>query len=95
MKLTIEVPDEHINGALAAPHSRYWADSAQWDPTKRSGKNGQHAPIELNSHALKTALCLMATVCPRHFSRLMAGEYDGVTGDILLQLMAFGELRYG
>lgn len=30
MKITVEVPNEHIDGALEAPHSRYWASEAVW-----------------------------------------------------------------
>jgi hypothetical protein len=45
--------------------------------------------------ALGRALALMAAKHPKHFSDLMSGTGDASTGDIFLQLAAFGEVRYG
>jgi hypothetical protein len=72
VKITIEVPDEYINGALKEPHSRYWASFASWDPAKFSGV--VHERLEsfdvpkntseihnLNRHALATALCFLGS----------------------------------
>lgn len=104
MKIEIDVPNEHINGALLEPHSRYWASEAIWDPThqvgrvvEREGANGQPDTHTLYPSKLKTALEFMARRYPVPFSRLQAGTYDGTTGDLLLQLMAFGptEAKYG
>lgn len=101
MQITINVPDEHINGALAEPHSRYWAREAGWDPETSAGfvyepqDNGADARHVLNAAKLEKALWGMAEKYPRQFARLISGDYDGSTGDVLLQLMAFGELRYG
>ncbi len=99
MKITIEIPDENIHGALAGPHSGYWAKSCEWDPATCSGIVVAHDcsdVVAMTPEKLQNALLLMSQHCPRHFSNLLAsGLYDGVTGDLLLQLIAFGELRYG
>lgn len=104
MKIEIDVPDEHINGALAAPHSSYWASQAVWladhqcgHVVERCGANGQHEAHALYPFNLKTALEFMARRYPIQFANLKAGNYDGSVGDLLLQLMAFGptEAKYG
>ena len=40
------------------------------------------------------ALRLMAERCPKMFGDLMARTGDASTGDVLIQLATFGELRY-
>lgn len=105
MQITIKVPDEHINGALAAPHSRYWALSGTWDARTAKGcvveaceggeRRADSKAYDLNRLKLAEGLRLMSEKTPTQFARLLGGGYDGSTGDTLLQFMAFGELRYG
>lgn len=106
MKITIEVPDAAIDAALAAPHSRYWAKKASWHRYPEGaegfvlehsdlGRTGKPERIMLGSSKLKAALTKMAETQPARFARVKANEADGVDGDILLQLMAFGEVKYG
>lgn len=99
MKIRIEVPNAHIDGALAEPHSRYWASEARWVPR---GLVGHVVDAEdcgkryaLNASKLKKALEVMAEKYPLPFAKLKSGDYDGPIGDLLLQLIAFGEVRYG
>jgi hypothetical protein len=40
-------------------------------------------------------LALMATKTPRHFANIVGERGDSETGDVLVQLACFGELRYG
>ena len=42
-----------------------------------------------------TALRLMADRYPHKFADMVTGTGDCTTGDVLIQLAAFGELRYG
>lgn len=98
MKITVEVPDENIHGALEAPHSRYWAMEARWDPKTCTGFVVDGLTSErykLDSWALRAALETMAVKRPAEFLSLVNASYDGLTGDVLLQFMAFGELVYG
>ncbi len=97
MQITINVPDQHIHGALAAPASRAWADEAGWDPEKVEGfmVDASGTIYELDATELSKALVLMADRYPLPFANLQAGQYDGSIGDLLLQLMAFGEAVYG
>ncbi len=98
MKITIEVPDAHINAALASPISRAWATEAQWYPETRDGYvvecDGAQRYV-LNASNLRAALELMAARYPNGFRYLLSNDYGGTTGNLLLQLMAFGEERYG
>jgi hypothetical protein len=41
------------------------------------------------------ALRLMAEHYPHKFAELLTGRADRTTGDVLIQLAAFGEVRYG
>jgi hypothetical protein len=41
------------------------------------------------------AVALMAAQYPHRFSELVGEAADASTGDVLIQLAAFGELRYG
>lgn len=43
----------------------------------------------------QAALRLMAARYPRKFAEILDGSGDSITGDILIQLAAFGEVRYG
>lgn len=98
MQITINVPDENINGALEAPLSRYWAREAGWDPVKKEGHVvdalDEGAITEFDEKALRAALLIMAARSPSQLVALASGAYDGVTGDLLLQYMAFGQVRY-
>jgi hypothetical protein len=77
----------------------YWASAASWDPATKQGHvvdtldNG--SIHELDAEDLARALIRMVALKPLQVVALAGGVYDGITGDILLQLMAFNELRYG
>lgn len=51
--------------------------------------------IRLHQGHLRKALNLMAAKHGQHFGDLLADESDSATADVLIQLMAFGEVRYG
>jgi len=43
----------------------------------------------------QAALRLMAERYPRKFAEVLEGSVDSTTGDILIQLATFGEVKYG
>lgn len=45
--------------------------------------------------SVKEALALMAQEHPRHFGDLVGETEDAETGDVLFQLICFGEIVYG
>ena len=89
---------------------QYWARLISlWTPA-RSGSPDECETdlrlvcdlVELDSAELislreqwATGLRLMAERYPRKFAELVEGTGDATTGDVLIQLAAFGELRYG
>lgn len=99
MKITIELQDKNIHNALERPHSRYWTNECYWDPSTCTGNvidrlEDNEPKIFLNSESIGKAFDVMYKEYPMCFARFMAGEIDGVDGDTLLQLMAFGERKY-
>lgn len=106
MNVAIEIPDTHIDNALEAPHSRYWADEAGWDRVARTGyvverENGdgpKRIRHEFGAAQIERALQLMVggkTGTALTFANIITDNTDGPDGDVLLQLAALGELRYG
>lgn len=37
----------------------------------------------------------MAAMAPRHYANMVAGRGDAETGDVLVQIACFGEIKYG
>lgn len=98
---TIEISDDNIRGALTQPSSSYWAKSCDLE-----FQNGTFSGYVVESDSGEThvlgdtklarGIAAFAKLDDReHFGRLLDGSYDGGTGDILLQLIAFGEIKYG
>jgi len=107
VKISIHVPDELIDSAIAHAKTAHWAKEVKWgrvdgsceghvleqDPGSSTGVYIRHW---LGSSRLKSALELMAEGNHYEFSGLMCGDVeDGDVGSVLLQLMCFGERRHG
>lgn len=97
MKITIEFDNKVLVYCLNDAHSRYWATEYEVfadDTGKITGYVIEHNGIRDKSqhvtHALdvSTGLQRLAKYSPKRFCELMRGDYNGVTGDILLQLSA-------
>lgn len=56
---------------------------------------GEELDIQVNDMLWKNTLQLMATEFPKHFGDMMGEVEDAQTGDILFQLLCFGEMVYG
>jgi hypothetical protein len=100
MKITIEIPDEHIHDTLLYPHYNYWTNECKWDSVTCTGyvidvEEDDEPIIELDASDLVKAFDILHKQYPKTFARFLSGDTDGVDGDSLLQLMAFGELKYG
>ena len=105
MKITIEVPDEVIERAIREARIAYWGTITRYvgawivtehEPTAADRSENPDG-YRVSSASLVAGLVLMASGAKtaRHFADLMAGTGDSVTGDVLIQCAAFGELRYG
>ncbi len=85
------VPDDADEITKQFPH--YWApiqDGAMCFTEAETGKK-----FEIKKADFGTALELMATKYTRHFSHMMSEQGDAITADVLIQLAAFGEIKYG
>jgi hypothetical protein len=68
----------------AVPLRGGWVDLSDGTQTRR-----------LNRAAVQRGLEQMANHYGKHFGNVLTGGYDASTGDILVQLALFGEVRYG
>lgn len=99
MKITIEVPSKVVIDCMNNAGSRYWARDLTWNGTKghvtEHGGEGLNHRHSISLRRIKKGLALLAAKNPSRFAELTRQDYDAETGDILLQLMVFGEVKYG
>lgn len=89
---------------------QYWADVLRWrvptinppadttDPSDRivcDIRDRDTGEVFSLQGKWSAALALMAQRYPRRFTEVQTESFDANTGDVLVQLAAFGELRYG
>ncbi len=89
---------------------QYWARvTSVWAPARAAGTGDFETDLKLVCDLVEldtgeriklreqwaTGLRLMAEKYPRRFAEVVDGTGDATTGDVLIQLAAFGELRYG
>jgi hypothetical protein len=95
MKITIEIPDQHIYDCLNAANRSY----SPWAKVMRLNKNMTGKILESKlesgedsdkSHNIdvKAGLKRLAKYSPLRFANLMRGETDAVDADVFLQLCA-------
>ena len=84
MKVSIEVPNEAVTGALDIACVDYWQD-----------ERFPEGPPYPTKAQLKAGLPLMAKGNPHQFSLLINQNYDAWTGDVLYQYSLLGEEIYG
>ena len=107
MKFTVELDDDLIRNVIGSAGIAYWAkmEDAEWDRRTitlilhdlhdRTPDKGDHGKYTIGSAGWAAALGLMAVAYPRAFADLVGKRGDMTTGDCLVQLACFGELRYG
>ena len=89
---------------------QYWARVVSlWTPARSGSPDESETDLRLVCDLIEhdsaepislreqwaTGLRLMAERYPRKFAELVDGTGDATTGDVLIQLAAFGELKYG
>jgi hypothetical protein len=105
---TLTIFDTIVSGVEGG--IQYWAKvESFWTPACTSTANELGTDLRLACDLVEletgerialreqwaAGLRLMAERYPRRFAELVNGTGDGTTGDVLIQLAAFGELRYG
>ncbi len=93
MKVTVEIPEKTLAHVLddAGPAIAYWAKKAD---RKAAFVLSVFDGESWYRVALRRALETMAVKSPKHFGRLLAGDYDATTCDLLVQYGCFGEVVY-
>lgn len=89
---------------------QYWTRvTSVWAPARAAGTGDFETDLKLVCDLVEldtgeriqlreqwaAGLRLMAQKYPRRFAEVVEGTGDATTGDVLIQLAAFGELRYG
>lgn len=93
MKVTVEVSEKTIGYVLddAGSAIAYWAKKAD---RKAAFVLSVYDREQWYRVAVRRALETMAVKAPKHFGRLLAGDYDQATCDLFVQYGCFGEVVY-
>jgi hypothetical protein len=104
MKVEVDIPDERIESALESGFRtgiRYWGRLEEEYEVPGLGRCFRILDLEreksdaITEGCINRALVLMADVSPWQFGQLLEGNADAMTGNVLIQLALFGEVRYG
>lgn len=103
MKVTVEVPSEHVRDYVERARIDYWGEKAggmfgeledlsdlRLDIHELDG-GGEHV---LDAVKLERGLAVMAAKYPHSFAELVLDLGDAHTGDLLIQCAVFGDERY-
>jgi hypothetical protein len=102
MNSMISVPDRTVIDTLISAIEGgiyYWCSAAMLsapDPLRaRFQEADGGAVFEFATADWPRIVALMATKEPRHYANMVCERGDAETGDVLVQLACFGELKYG
>lgn len=106
MKIEIEIPDSKLRDEFIYADICYWADRRISTFSLKDGLPNWVLVVQkelcpskdfykVGPEQIAAGLKIMAEKHSRHFADLLTGTGDAFTGDILVQLSAFGELLYG
>ncbi len=77
----------------------YWCSSAMLSAPAPLRARFQEADggatFEFTNADWPRIVALMATKAPRHFANMIREAGDAETGDVLVQIACFGEIKYG
>lgn len=97
MRLTLDIPDQFILDQLAGAAISYWCERCKWSTNLTSGWVIELEPDkgdEGKKHKLDFKRAIRLAV--RQYPRILNEDLmDAETGDMWVQLAAFGEIKYG
>lgn len=94
--IMVDLPHAALVDAMATAHTRYWCGKK----SLRSGwrvietNHGAERTYDVSLMDLARGASLLARIAPIHFGYLINDRADADTGDLLLQLSIFGEIKY-
>lgn len=101
MKIWLDIPQSKVDSVISSGLGaiKYWCKSYRWDSVREEHcffEEESNNEIRLTDSDFGDALAKMAVDCPQHFGNFMSKlGWDQTTGDVLIQLACFGELKYG
>jgi hypothetical protein len=104
--IQVEIKTKYLRGVIAGAGSAHWARDLEFTGGRDSlaftivEHNDSRDESEWTHHKVThlqvaSALSKLAAVAPHHFSSLIEQNDDMWTGDAILQVACFGELKYG
>lgn len=102
IKIEVEIPAERLDNYIRRADIAHWGEMKTWKPQKleldlvveNDEVPADQRKIRVGIAELQRGLAAMASRLPRHFLDFVTDEGDGYTGNILVQLAAFGEIRF-
>lgn len=99
MEISITIDNKQIIDCMLGAHSRYWADYLVWDGKRGSvvEHNDGESPVRhtISLRKIRKGVERLSKLCPNSFAALTSDRWDGDTGDLLLQMIVLGEVKYG
>lgn len=100
MIVKIEISDERVGDLASCGIDRgatdYWAHVSYGERgVLRVSERETGQRWEITDERLAQGLSVMAKIAPRHFADFLAGNEDATTGDVFLQCVTLGEVKYG
>ena len=97
MKIEIDVSDDKVRNFVGRANIGYWGTAKSWDPDDLRlviVEDDGGVEVVIDSQRWPAALAKMATEHATLFADVMNNDGDQWTGDVLIQLAAFGEEKY-
>lgn len=102
MWLEVEVNNAVLADVIGGATIGYWGMAEFYDRKCLKMKlyeqvdlNKQSTILYLHPQHFQKGLSIMLEKYPHFFAQILTKNYDGTTGDVLIQLAAFGMVRYG
>lgn len=103
MQVTIEVDEKKVSYALDPSQIYYWAKEQHWKypngntrlPSIALTEQDTGKRFKLTPEDFVKALVKLAAVAPYHFTNVVCDAGDCWTGDAIIQVACFGEIKYG
>ncbi len=97
INIEIAVPLQHLFSYVQRADIRHWGEMTQWIPATLHLQTEEHNSRKIVRSGVEDwqrGLEIMARTLPHHFRDLVADTGDAYTGNLLVQCVAFGEVRY-
>lgn len=99
MKIEIKLTDDWVRDLLGGAYIAYWAKVLSWNRKtlriKLKVEDGTVAVITKKDIVAGLGKMAQDKDAARHLASIVSDSTDAYTGDAVIQMAAFGELKYG